>query len=148
VLSQSEPCLCRTSYTTSFPSSTAHYLQYHNMSKPTPIKGAEKLSSKWHLTEDLGGYDMPIRLEGEIGDVMVRGTIPNTIDGTFYRVAQDHFTPPTQGHLPLRGHGVVSAFRIHNGQVDFKIRYVQNDRYKLERSRKKSFWADIIDHPL
>ncbi|KAJ5086749.1 hypothetical protein NUU61_008056 [Penicillium alfredii] len=110
-----------------------------------PIKGAENLPSRWSLTEDLGGYDMPIRLEGEIGDAMVRGTIPDSIDGTFYRVGSDHFTPTLPGHSPLLGHGVVSAFRIHKGQVDFKIRYVQNDRYKLERNMKKktkSYWRE------
>ncbi|KAK5048718.1 hypothetical protein LTR84_005810 [Exophiala bonariae] len=118
------------------------------MTTPAPIKGAEKLSTKWCPTEDLGGYDMPIRLEGEIGDVIVRGIIPKSVEGTFYRVAQDHFTPAPDGLSPLRGHGVVSAFRIHQGQVDFKIRYVQSDRYKLERNRKKSLFSDILHHPL
>ncbi|KAF2654811.1 lignostilbene dioxygenase family protein [Lophiostoma macrostomum CBS 122681] len=117
------------------------------MTTPLPIKGADKLPSKWSFTEDLGGYDMPIRLEGEIGDVMVRGTIPDSVDGTFYRVAQDHYTPP-DGLIPLAGHGSVSAFRVHKGQVDFKTRYVHNDRYKLERNRKKSLWADLLYHPL
>lgn len=114
----------------------------------TPIKGAENLPSKWALTEDLGGHDIPIRLEGEIGDVMVRGTIPDSVDGTFYRVGSDHFTPTLSGHSPLSGHGVVSAFRIHKGQVDFKIRYVKNDRYKVERNKKQSLWKDVQDHPL
>ncbi|KAJ6040478.1 hypothetical protein N7444_009383 [Penicillium canescens] len=80
------------------------------MTTSTPIKGAEDLRSRWSPTEDLGGYDMPIRLEGEIGDVM---TLSN---GTFYRVASDHFTPIPSGHMPLGGHGVLSAFRIHKGQ--------------------------------
>lgn len=118
------------------------------MTTPAPIKGAENLPSQWSPTQDLGGYDMPIRLEGEIGDVMVRGTIPDSINGTFYRVASDNFTPTLPGHSPLNGHGVVSAFRIHKGQVDFKIRYVQSDRYKVERNKKQSIWADVGDHPL
>ncbi|EWZ86344.1 hypothetical protein BFJ63_vAg15567 [Fusarium oxysporum f. sp. narcissi] len=95
-----------------------------------PLKGAENLKSRWQWSRDLGGPDMPIRLEGEIGDVMVRGTIPDSIDGTFYRVAGDHVAPVPEKHSPLEGHGAVSAFRIHKGHVDFKIRYVQNDRYK------------------
>ncbi|CAI7677020.1 unnamed protein product [Penicillium pancosmium] len=118
------------------------------MTHPTPIKGAEKLSSRWAFTEDLGGYDIPIRLEGEIGDVIVRGAIPNFIDGTFYRVGSDHFTPTLDGHSPLDGHGTVSAFRIHKGRVDFKIRYVQTDRYKIERQQRQSFWAQILNNPL
>ncbi|KAH8745894.1 lignostilbene dioxygenase family protein [Diaporthe sp. PMI_573] len=114
-----------------------------------PIKGAENLPSKWSTTRDLGGHDMPIRLEGEIGDVVVRGTIPKTFEGTFYRVAQDQFTPPVDGAPnPLLGHGVVSAFRIHNGQVDFKIRYVQSDRYKVERNNRKTLWPATIQDPL
>jgi carotenoid cleavage dioxygenase len=116
--------------------------------QPPPLKGAEKLSSRWHWSEDLGGFDMPIRLEGEIGDVMVRGTIPDNIDGTFYRVAGDHVTPTPENHSPLDGHGAVSAFRIHKGQVDFKIKYVQNDRYIVERNRKRSFFVDIVGHPM
>lgn len=91
---------------------------------------------------------MPIRLEGEIGDVMVRGTIPASIDGTFYRVAGDHVTPTPDKHSPLEGHGAVSAFRIHNGHVDFKIRYVQNDRYKVERANRRSMFVDIVGHPM
>jgi carotenoid cleavage dioxygenase len=63
-------------------------------------------------------------------------------------VGSDHFTPPLSGHSPLNGHGVVSAFRIHKGYVDFKIRYVQTDRYKIERNKKQSFWAVVGDHPL
>ncbi|KAH6667709.1 lignostilbene dioxygenase family protein [Halenospora varia] len=106
------------------------------MTHATPIKGAEKLPSRWAFTEDLAGYDMPIRLEGEIGDVIVRGTIPDCVDGTFYRV------------VPLGGHGVVSAFRIHKGRVDFKIRYVQNDRYKVERQQRQSFFASVLNNPL
>ncbi|KAG6361222.1 hypothetical protein INS49_009446 [Diaporthe citri] len=116
--------------------------------QPTPLKGTEKLSSRWQWTEDLGGFDMPIRLEGEIGDVMVRGTIPDSIDGTFYRVAGDHFTPPLERHIPLDNHGTVSAFRIHKGQVDFKIRYVQNDRYKFERKKRQSFFVQIVGNPM
>lgn len=116
--------------------------------QPTPLKGTEKLSSRWQWTEDLGGFDIPIRLEGEIGDVMVRGHIPDSIDGTFYRVAGDHATPPLESHSPLDNHGAVSAFRIHKGRVDFKIRYVQNDRYKLERNKGQSFFVDIVGHPM
>ncbi|KAJ4223272.1 hypothetical protein NW759_005907 [Fusarium solani] len=51
------------------------------------LPGTEKLSSKWSMTTDLSGANPPVRLEGEIGDVVVRGTIPPAINGTFYRVA-------------------------------------------------------------
>jgi carotenoid cleavage dioxygenase-like enzyme len=118
------------------------------MTTPRPIKGAESLPSQWAFTEDLAGFDIPIRLEGEIGDVMVRGTIPKSIDGTFYRVCQDLATPAPKGLSPIGGNGSVTAFRIHDGHVDFKVRYVHNDRYKIERNAKKTLWSDIINEPL
>ncbi|KAI3571514.1 putative 9-cis-epoxycarotenoid dioxygenase [Fusarium oxysporum f. sp. albedinis] len=80
--------------------------------------------------DNLYSHQVDVIYQGEIGNVVVRGTIPNSVDGTFYRVG------------PLSGHGVVSAFRIHKGQVDFKIRYIKNDRYKVERNRKQSLWKD------
>jgi carotenoid cleavage dioxygenase-like enzyme len=119
------------------------------MSHIGPTKGAEALPALWSESEDLGGYDMPIRLEGEIGNVIVRGIIPDHIDGTFYRVSSDHNIHTRKDHSPLQGHRVVSAFRIHKGRVDLKTRYVQNDRYKLERNRGQAMWAELIkDHPL
>ncbi|RKK29775.1 hypothetical protein BFJ65_g1689 [Fusarium oxysporum f. sp. cepae] len=88
-----------------------------------PLKGAENLKSRWQWSRDLGGPDMPIRLEGEIGDVMVRGTIPDSIDGTFYRVAGDHVAPVPEKHSPLEGHGAVTAFRIHKGHEEHVCGY-------------------------
>lgn len=116
-----------------------------------PLNGAENLPSSWDKSVDLTGYSFPVRLEGEIGDLIVRGCIPPRIDGTFYRVSQDTFTPPHPQQVPIEGHGAVSAFRIRNGRVDFKVRYVQTERYKLERRAGKTLfglyknpWAD---HP-
>ncbi|KAL6355856.1 hypothetical protein LRP88_09439 [Fusarium phalaenopsidis] len=116
-----------------------------------PLPGTEKLSSKWSMTTDLSGANPPVRLEGEIGDVVVRGTIPPAINGTFYRVAQDPFTPPSKDQVAIEGHGVVSAFRISNGSVDFKMRYIQTERYLVERKARKSLFGlyknPWTDHP-
>lgn len=79
---------------------------------------------------------------------MDRGKVPDSIDGTFYRVAQDHATPVSSEFSPANGHGCVTAFRTSKGKVDFKIRYVQSERYKLERSVGTSLWADMASGPL
>ncbi|GIZ47156.1 hypothetical protein CKM354_001025500 [Cercospora kikuchii] len=122
------------------------------MTSLVPIKGAEKLSSEWSFAEDLSGFDAPVHLEGEISDVVVRGVIPNSIDGTFYRVGQDKVTPVDGRHIPWSGNGVVTAFRIHNGRVDFRIKHVHNDKYKIEKHQRAGNLIDIeacpwLEHP-
>ena len=96
--------------------------------------GSYGLKSKWPITLDVFGGDMPCRAEGEVADLVVLGEIPPEIDGTFYRVMVDPFVPPDPGNVPLDGDGHVSAFRFHKGHVDMKVRYVETERLKLERT--------------
>src|ERR1700761_655413 len=116
-----------------------------------PLKGSEKLASKWSNTADLSGSNPPVRLEGEIGDMIIRGTIPAQVNGTFYRVAQDPFTPPHSKQAPIDGHGVITAFRINDGRVDFKVKYVETERYLVERRAGKTLFGlnknPWSDHP-
>ena len=67
------------------------------------------LASSWPEALDLAGSNVPCRLEGEIGDLIVRGKIPKEIDGTFYRVMCDPFVPPDPNNVPIDGDGNVSA---------------------------------------
>lgn len=39
------------------------------------------------------------------------------------------------------GDGMVSYFRIENGQVDFKSRYVRTEEYKLERAARRALFG-------
>uniref|UniRef100_A0A0D2XF77 Lignostilbene alpha,beta-dioxygenase I n=1 Tax=Fusarium oxysporum (strain Fo5176) TaxID=660025 RepID=A0A0D2XF77_FUSOF len=89
------------------------------MSPPEEHHG---LKSKWPQAFDLAGSNSPCRIEGELSDLVVLGEIPPAIDGTFYRVMCDPFIPPHPNNVPLDGDGHVSAFRIHNGRVDMKIK--------------------------
>lgn len=54
---------------------------------------AAALTSKWPDTYDLRGSNLPCRLEGEVADLVVLGTIPPEIDGTFYRVSLSRSRP-------------------------------------------------------
>ncbi|KAH8816617.1 carotenoid oxygenase [Xylogone sp. PMI_703] len=98
------------------------------------------LKSKWPLAADLSGRDTPLRFEGEVGDLIVFGEIPSEIDGTFYRISLDRFVPK-ENSIPIDGDGSISAFRIHDGHVDFKVKYVETERYKLERRAKKALFG-------
>ncbi|KIX00106.1 uncharacterized protein Z518_10243 [Rhinocladiella mackenziei CBS 650.93] len=103
--------------------------------------GLYGLTSKWPVVHDLAGSTLPCRLEGEIGDLIVLGTIPKEIDGTFYRVMCDPYVPPDPGSVPIDGDGNISAFRFYNGRVDMKTRYVETERYKLERKANKALFG-------
>lgn len=99
------------------------------------------LTSKWPVALDLAGSSTPCRLEGEIGDLVVFGNIPKEIKGTFYRVMCDPFVPPDPNNVPIDGDGNISAFRFHDGRVDMKIRYIETERYKLERKANKALFG-------
>jgi carotenoid cleavage dioxygenase-like enzyme len=106
-----------------------------------PTTEYQNLTSKWPVALDLAGSSTPCRLEGEIADLVVLGEIPKAIDGTFYRVMCDPFVPPDPNNVPIDGDGNISAFRIRNGRVDMKIKYVETERYKLERRANKALFG-------
>ncbi|RMZ85862.1 hypothetical protein DV737_g446, partial [Chaetothyriales sp. CBS 132003] len=103
--------------------------------------GLYGLTSKWPMAQDLAGSSLPCRFEGEIGDLIILGEIPEEIDGTFYRVMCDPFVPPDPGNVPIDGDGNVSAFRFYEGRVDMKMRYIETERYKLERKANKALFG-------
>lgn len=106
-----------------------------------PNDGLYNLAPNWPQASDLTGFDAPSRIEGEIADLVVLGTIPPEIDGTFYRMMVDPFVAPDPRNVPLDGDGSVSAFRFHNGRVDMKVRYVETERWKLERKAGKALFG-------
>ena len=99
------------------------------------------LTSKWPMALDLAGSNLPCRLEGEIGELVILGEIPSEIHGTFYRVMCDPFVPPHPNNVPIDGDGNISAFRFHNGRVDMKMQYIKTERYKLERKANKALFG-------
>lgn len=83
----------------------------------------------------------PGRVEGEMADLVVLGQIPKEIDGNFYRIMIDPFYPLLPGNPPIEGDGSISAFRVHDGKVDLKIRYVDTERLRLERAAGKRLFG-------
>lgn len=95
---------------------------------------------------DLGGSEIPSRLEGDVFDLEIFGNIPKQMDGTFYRVMPDPIMPPIyhkggEMFVPLDGDGIVSAFRFKDGHVDWTQRYVRTERYKAERKARKPLFG-------
>ena len=77
------------------------------------------------------------RLEGDVSDCEVSGRIPTDLNGAFYRVGPDPQYPLYPLNIPFDGEGHVSMFRIKDGRVDFRSRYVRNDRYVAQEKARK-----------
>ncbi|KAK3313208.1 carotenoid oxygenase [Apodospora peruviana] len=85
------------------------------------------------------GFMKPGRVEGEVANLEVLGKIPEEIDGTFYRVMPDpQFPPFIQDDPWFNGDGNISAFRVKDGRVSFKQRYVRTEKFTRERDAQRA----------
>jgi carotenoid cleavage dioxygenase-like enzyme len=73
------------------------------------------------------------RLEADVYDCEVTGKVPTDLNGAFYRVGPDAQYPLKQGNVPFDGEGHVSMFRIKDGRVNYRSRFVRNDRYLAQQ---------------
>ncbi|KAJ6038237.1 carotenoid oxygenase [Penicillium canescens] len=99
------------------------------------------LPSAWSQCLNPIENGIPGRFEGEVANLAVFGEIPKEIDGTFYRIMVDPVFPPPPGNPPVEGDGNICAFRVHDGSVDMKIKYVETERLKLERKANKRLFG-------
>jgi len=97
------------------------------------------------------GIDEPCRFEGEVFDLeVIEGAVPPELDGLLVQAVPDQTFPPEVENLHLMtvaagGDGSVRAFRIKNGHVDFRTRYVRTERFLLERSARRSLYGNYRD---
>ena len=95
---------------------------------PAPA-AAPSVDRAWMSASVQGLY----RVEMDIRDCEVEGKLPTDLSGAFYRVGPDPQYPMRKGNIPFDGEGHVSLFRIHDGQVDYRSRFVRNERYVARR---------------
>ncbi len=98
--------------------------------------------SKFPDTPAFTGFFKPERWEADIPDCEVEGEIPAELDGAFFRVQPDPQMPPRLGNdIAFNGDGAISQFRIKNGRVDFKHRWVRTDKFRLERDAGEALFG-------
>jgi carotenoid cleavage dioxygenase len=84
------------------------------------------------------------RSENTLYDCEVDGDLPDDLDGAFYRVGPDAQYPKPKSlehDIGFDGEGHVSMFRIQNGHVDYRSRWVKNDRWKAQNKARKSLYG-------
>ncbi|WP_024674465.1 carotenoid oxygenase family protein [Pseudomonas syringae] len=81
----------------------------------------------------------PSRIEADVFDLEVEGTLPDSIRGVFYQVAPDPQYPPMLGtDIFFNGDGLVSGFFFADGKVSLRRRYVKTDRLLAQRREGRS----------
>lgn len=74
----------------------------------------------------------PIQMECDARDLVVEGEIPADLNGSFYRNGPNQrFRPRGDYHL-FAGDGMVHAFHIKNGKVDYTNRWVRTAKWNIE----------------
>jgi carotenoid cleavage dioxygenase-like enzyme len=100
------------------------------------------MTTKFPETFDYAGMNAPMRVECDVYDLVVEGSVPKEIDGAWYRSVPDPQYPPLLGHdTYLSGDGMVSSFKFGDGHVDFKMRYVMTDRLKADRKARRGLFG-------
>lgn len=80
-------------------------------------------------TAGAGAQFAPLRAEVQIDDCIVEGEIPSELNGGFYTVGPDPQYPMDPKNIVFDGEGHVRMFRIRNGRVSYRTRYVRTERY-------------------
>ena len=88
------------------------------------------------------GYAAPVRIEGDVRDLEVIGTIPAGLEGAYIRASADPAYPPLHGRdIFLNGDGMMHMVRLEGGHADLKTRYVQTEKLKLERNARRALFG-------
>jgi carotenoid cleavage dioxygenase-like enzyme len=90
----------------------------------------------------LAGNFGPIASEDNVQDLRVTGEIPRELNGTFYRNGPNpQFPPRDQNHHWFAGDGMLHAFILSNGLVNYKNRYVRTPKWVLENRAGKAMFG-------
>ena len=87
-----------------------------------------------------GGY-APIQMECDVADLVVEGEIPLSLNGIFYRNGPNPQYAPRGNYHWFAGDGMIHAFRIENGRVSYKNRWVRTVKWNKEREAGRSLFG-------
>lgn len=94
----------------------------------------------------LRGNFAPILMECDALDLPVVGTLPDGLAGTLYRNGPNpQYAPPDPKYHWFLGDGMVHAFRIEDGRVSYRNRWVRTPKWELEHSAGRALfgsWGD------
>ena len=80
----------------------------------------------------LRGNYAPLRMECDAPDLVVRGELPETLRGTYYRNGPDPQYAPRGMHHWFAGDGMLHALRFEDGRVSWRNRWLRTPKWELE----------------
>lgn len=83
----------------------------------------------------------PIRMECDCAHLTIEGKVPAEIDGTFYRIGPSPQFAPRGNYNPLNGDGMVHAFRVHQGEVSYRNRWVRTQQWNMEHAAGRALFG-------
>ncbi|WP_298283548.1 carotenoid oxygenase family protein [Novosphingobium sp.] len=84
----------------------------------------------------------PTRIEADVCNLEVEGSIPASICGTFFRVQPDPAQVPfIKDDIFFNGDGLVSAFVFKDGRVDYRSRYAHTPKLLAERAAGQALFG-------
>ncbi len=100
---------------------------------------------------EFGATYVPLRAEVDVRDCPIEGKVPENLSGGFYAVGPDPQYPLAPRNIAFDGEGHARLFRIRNGRVDYRSRYVRTERYvaqdKARRSLMPMYRNPSLDDP-
>lgn len=93
----------------------------------------------------LQGNFSPWNQEGDFNNIAtIIGKIPQELNGALYRNGPNPQFPSPDNHW-FEGDGMLHAFFIRNGQISYRNRWVQTERFKLERQMGRALSSSFND---
>ena len=75
----------------------------------------------------------PIPMECDAPNLKIVGELPRELNGTLYRTGPNpQFEPRDKNYHWFTGDGMIHAFRVEDGKVTYKNRYVRTPKWELE----------------
>ncbi len=89
------------------------------------------------------GWGRPMRVESTLDYLeLIEGRVPSDIDGTWYRAGPDRQYPPMLGEdVFIDGEGMAHMFRIRDGRVSYRSRWIRNDRFNAQAEAGRSLFG-------
>lgn len=93
----------------------------------------------------LQGNFIPVRDEIEVSDLVIEGTLPRALTGTFLRNGPNpQFEPMTRYHV-FDGDGMLHAVHIEDGKASYRNRWIETAGLRWERRQGRSCFAGMSD---
>ena len=96
--------------------------------------------------DHLIGNFAPLRMENNVGDLIIEGNVPEGINGTYYRNGPDPKFPPRGGKSHwFGGDGMVHAFHINEGKISYINRWMRTVKWTKEEEAGEALFPSGMD---